>query len=207
MNRLSSPSRLFDRSWYTKYYLGREDDTWYASLFDENRVSGEITPSYVFMDEEKVAGLRARFPHLKIIIMLRDPVERTWSQLKMNLGKHNGRDMGAVSDEMIERRMREILDITPSYHRAISLWKAHFDDVFIGYQEDIVSRPMDFIKDVQLFLGVEDKVQSDVHQKHNVGIRAEMPDQIREVLKEHFREENSALLESVSHHYIQDWDL
>ena len=57
----------------------------YASMFrfKENLISGDVTPSYCAIPEEQIAAIMARFPKLKIIQLLRDPVARAISHLQM----------------------------------------------------------------------------------------------------------------------------
>src|SRR5262249_53298630 len=57
----------------------------YAAMFrfKNDQLSGDVTPSYCALSEEVIARVMARFPHLKIILMLRDPVSRAWSHFAM----------------------------------------------------------------------------------------------------------------------------
>ena len=48
-------------------------------------VHGEITPSYALLPSDRIAIARDRFPDVRLLFVLRDPVERAWSQAKMEL--------------------------------------------------------------------------------------------------------------------------
>lgn len=43
---------------------------------------GEITPSYTFVNEEGFRSIRQLFPHIRLVFIMRDPVERFYSQIR-----------------------------------------------------------------------------------------------------------------------------
>ncbi len=57
----------------------------YTSIFrfKDERLSGDISPSYCTMPDDLIAEIMARFPKLKIVLMVRDPVARAWSHFTM----------------------------------------------------------------------------------------------------------------------------
>src|SRR5215207_5202714 len=67
-------------AWDLRYFFGRPDDGWYASLFEQGRgkVAGEATPDYAILDEEAIAHVHGLMPDAKIIFMMRNPIERPW---------------------------------------------------------------------------------------------------------------------------------
>lgn len=62
----------------------------YARLFNlkGNRLSGDICPPYAIIDEEEVRAVRAHFPAARIVYLVRDPIDRLWSQYCMILRRH-----------------------------------------------------------------------------------------------------------------------
>ena len=85
--------------WDLKYLLGSRTDKWYASLFQQGALSGDITAKYCELPEEEIEKISRAFPRLKVLITLRDPVEREWSRAKMNLSKKPGRPLSAIADQ------------------------------------------------------------------------------------------------------------
>jgi Sulfotransferase family len=63
----------------------------YASLFElaGDRITGDITPAYGGLSDEQIAAIAKAFPTTKIVLMLRDPISRVWSNLNdmANKGK------------------------------------------------------------------------------------------------------------------------
>lgn len=57
----------------------------YATLFrfKGSRLSGDISPGYYDLEADIVEAIAQRFPKLKIVLMVREPLERVWSHLSM----------------------------------------------------------------------------------------------------------------------------
>jgi hypothetical protein len=55
----------------------------YAALFrvKANQISGDISPMYCVLGGEDIGSIASRFPNLKVILMVREPVERAWSHI------------------------------------------------------------------------------------------------------------------------------
>lgn len=71
-------------------YGRRQDLDQYARLFNPrgNRLSGDICPPYAILPDDEARAVRARFPEARIVYLIRDPVERFWSQYCMILRRH-----------------------------------------------------------------------------------------------------------------------
>jgi hypothetical protein len=86
--------------WDWHYRKGFE---WYIQQFGHSQKSssealyyGEITPCYVVLPETTIAEISRCFPHLKIIFIARDLVDRAWSAMIMEL---RDQTMGLTSGE------------------------------------------------------------------------------------------------------------
>jgi hypothetical protein len=66
---------------------GRDED--YLDLFSpyQEFITGDVTPAYSTLDHEAIRRARGLMPWVKIILCVRDPVSRLWSQLNMHLRK------------------------------------------------------------------------------------------------------------------------
>jgi hypothetical protein len=70
---------------------GRDQDLdRYARLFSlrGDRLSGDICPPYAIISDDAAAAVRNRFPEARIVYLIRDPVDRFWSQYCMILRRH-----------------------------------------------------------------------------------------------------------------------
>ncbi|MBN9023716.1 MAG: sulfotransferase [Rhizobiales bacterium] len=62
----------------------------YARLFEPRgtRIAGDICPPYAIIPDAEAAAVRARFTDARIVYLVRDPLDRFWSQYCMILRSH-----------------------------------------------------------------------------------------------------------------------
>jgi len=72
------------------FWNARQDEgiAWYNDLFIKENVpcQGEITPAYAFLSLDDIKKIYAHYPHLRLIYIIRNPIERAWSSALMALG-------------------------------------------------------------------------------------------------------------------------
>lgn len=147
-----------DRShigWYARYFLGRADEEWYRALFSRagERVSGDITPDYSVLDEERIRRAASVLgPDGRLIFLVRSPIERLWSHAKMEERILDVDASRAVEDLLERRRARRLTD----YLATIDRWTRHFppERLFLGYMEDVAITPAALLDGLCAFLGV-----------------------------------------------------
>lgn len=138
--------------WDQRYSKGLP---WYRAHFkkyDPTLKYGEIAPTY-FDDSRALGRLQTEFPDLKIVINVRNPIQRAFSLYQLHLGK--GR---------VERPFKHAVEQLPRiltsghYHIHCPEWEAAFGNENILYlvQEDIFSQPDASVRKVWEFLGVSD---------------------------------------------------
>jgi hypothetical protein len=71
----------------------------YAALFRfrGERLSGDISPGYYDLDGDTIAAIARRFPQIRIVLMVREPLERVWSHLSMR-EREGHFDAGLLAD-------------------------------------------------------------------------------------------------------------
>lgn len=144
--------------WYLKYLLLPCSDSWYASLFAQGRdkIRGEITPAYSILNQADVDKVHDIMPECKIIFLLRNPVERAWSQFRFMV-KLNKMDPATNFEQFKvwvdtpEQRDRS------AYLETIARWEKAFskEQVLICFYDDIVKQPEKLLGDVLSFIGVQ----------------------------------------------------
>jgi hypothetical protein len=149
-----------DLLWDLRYYAGAPGDGWYASLFEPGRgkVKGEITPAYSTLALDEVAHVHEVVPEAKIILMLRNPIERAWSQFVMRLDRSGKRDLGLTRYNKLLRNVdREGSRSRTDYLRALENWTTFYPEerIFVGFLEDIHFYPEELLGNVYRFLGVD----------------------------------------------------
>jgi hypothetical protein len=153
--------------WDLKYAYGTHTDKWYSSLFDKSLVSGDISAKYCELPNDEVGKIHDHFPNLKILITLRDPVEREWSRAKMNLCKRTGRAVEEVSEpEFIKEFNDPPQRQSNDYVSLISRWTKHFGEnqILVLFYDDLLKNPIGYFKELCKFLQIS--APERVHEKH-----------------------------------------
>ena len=113
--------------WHLRYYLGSVSDQWYASLFAPaaGRLTGEATPAYALLDPADVARISNITPDVKIVFVLRNPIDRAWSQLRYDRGEEIrvGRLSVSQITEFIDSPSQTLRS---DYQRTLHVWSAVF---------------------------------------------------------------------------------
>ena len=68
---------------YFDQFVSKQSLEWYEMHFLGHKLSGEITPAYSILSKDYINLIRDYLPHTKIIFIVRNPVDRIWSQIRM----------------------------------------------------------------------------------------------------------------------------
>lgn len=145
--------------WLFRYWLGRRSDAWYARLFHQPQtkglVAGEITPAYATLDEEILRRIQRMNSKIKLILVMRDPVERAWSAVN-NAVKKGVADAPTVA-KSIERARAPGTAARSAYADTIRRLEKVFPASQIHYCffDDLRDGPEDLTFSLFSFLGVE----------------------------------------------------
>ncbi len=198
--------------WWLRYALMPRTDRWYARLFDPGpgQIAGDITPYYANLEADRVARIAALLPRAKVIYLLRDPIERVWSEAKMNAG-WLGIDLQDGEPERVRRyfRGRHAARLT-DYLTNLRTWQAHYGDgaFFVGYFDQLARQPAALARSVFEFLGVDASdavVPPDVDTVRNAGRRAPIPEQWAAFLSELFLPRLRALHDALGAEETARW--
>jgi hypothetical protein len=203
MGALWSRMRIGDWTtarFYLTYYTGTYDDSWYLSLFKfgASKIKGEITPAYSMLNAEDVRHVHNLLPNLKIILLLRNPIERAWSNYRFSMDKR-GNVLGADSIDDMKKFMNEPgQELRSDYLRTINNWSASFplEQMYIGFYDDLLRDPRVMIRGVCDFLGIDAECVStkSVVDKHfNVSKKLDIPTEIQYYLAEKYHKDIQAL--------------
>lgn len=178
-------SNLF---WHIKYLMYNQTDKWYESLFPKNQLSGDITPKYCELSETYILKIKTLIPNAKIIISLRDPVDREWSRVKMNLLKKQGKDdIEKVNKEDVINHFKDSLQHQANdYTKLINSWLKYFDkdQIMIFYYDELLEDSNLLFNRICDFLNIEPIQIDNLDKKYNKGIIQEIPDNYRDILIE-----------------------
>ncbi len=189
-----------------RYYTHNHTLDWYFNNFDQHKISGDVTPGYFLVSDQQILRIKKHFPDIKIIIMLRDPVNRLWSNLKMNHsgGKLN-KDLNSLSVNDIS--VKKLLESSQDYVEIIQRWQKHFERVGVFYYDRIPSEPEALMKDIYSFLGCKNTEFKDprIRKVLNPGKKIMMPSQLKLDLNKTLLPEVQKLVDYTDHLIPKQW--
>ena len=144
----------------------------YAALFSgaTEEMLGESSTAYLANPGKSALWIRKMIPDAKLIVVLRNPLERAYSNYKMykakNLDERSFEEAVLTEIEDGPKRLpqgKRYLHLG-LYGKQISLFYRYFsqDQVFIGDYDELNSNSVDFLQKVFGFLGVSEFVPSDM---------------------------------------------
>jgi hypothetical protein len=162
-----------------------------ASLF-----SGDISPNYSTLSNEVIREIVGYFPNLRVIFLARDPVERVWSHLSMEV--HYGQiepfdptDIDEVNRNLLRRGM--LLRSYPS--AVVARWKRYVvpEQFRVYFFDDLQRNPAELRRSILRFLGADpDKPGSRLSADYNSWTRMEklpLTNKVRSHLARYFKKE------------------
>lgn len=141
--------------------LGSRDlftEGWYRRAFDlpaaAGKLVGDITPEYSTIPDEGIGYLRGLLGAPKIIYLIRSPVGRAMSQLKMNVSRTVKGPL-TETDWLAQADQWDIAN-RGDYKTYVPRWKARFaegDILFLPYGR-IATDPAGVMREIEGFLGL-----------------------------------------------------
>ena len=185
--------------WNFRYYMRPYDDRWYAQIFEskKEKVSGEITPAYSVLKQERIAHVHRLMPETKLIFFMRNPIERVWSHTVMSFDKVEKGSATAVSDrELLRKIERDSSWKLSNYIRTLENWGSFYPEerIFVGFLEDVHFFPEELLRRLFDFLEVEPHFDERlVGKKIHTRSDATMPTSVAIQLAKNFHAEISRL--------------
>lgn len=190
-------------SWYLQFFrdpLWRRAaktgwSLWRHRQLYRPRVRGEATASYAALDADVIADIAALNPELKVILMIRNPIDRAWSHAKKDLVRNRKRRFEDVSEPEFRAFFTDPYQLrcarsVEQYDR----WSAHLQPghLLVGVFDHIATRPQELLLDVMRFLGVradQRYVDPSVRSPINPTAVDPIPEQYQRLLRELLRDE------------------
>jgi|YNPMSStandDraft_1061717.scaffolds.fasta_scaffold11919_4 hypothetical protein len=203
-----------DLGWAMRCCLLPRSDDWYATLFPSRpgRLCGEICPGYARLDRARVASLRERAPRLKLIYLLRNPLDRAWSMVAMHFRSKTGNSDLCRFDE--EAAWRRITDRKMASHgdylANLAVWESIYppEQIYVDFFDRLQEEPREFLRGILEFLGVDASdatIPEDVSTRRNAGRGERPPPGLRARLVHHFRPQLEALHARFANVYTRRW--
>lgn len=130
---------------------------WYSTIFrhppHQTVVKGEVTPAYSILPSEGVEHVKLINPRIKLILIIRDPIERALSHCRMLA--HRKQLKSVRLDDISCRELHEIM-VRSAYSQNMRRWEAVFPGnqiLYLSYSE-INQNPGSLLNRIEKFLGV-----------------------------------------------------
>ena len=158
------------------------------------RIFGEATASYAAMEEPLIKDVLTLNPEIKIIMLVRDPIDRAWSHAKKDLLKATGRKLKDVSfAEFSAFYQRDYQKRCGQYSTMIKLWGQHVDKSRFLIQKfsDVKERPVQLFDHVCQFLEIKPLAHTLMQHQQvvNPTERTALPQEHQQLLASLFSEE------------------
>lgn len=150
----------------------------YKSLFKwatpQRKAIGEASVDNLYYHENAIKQIKKYLGDPKIIIVLRNPISRAFSAYTHLV--RDGRETLSFEKglELEQERMKNNWEFmwfyknVGLYHEQVKDYLESFSNVKIYLMEDLENKPLDVIKDIFVFLDVDDEFIPDVSVKYNV---------------------------------------
>lgn len=183
--------RYFEKNFYKSLSL------YYAPKFKRGigKVKGEITPSYGKMPVGRIHFIRKIMPEARMILILRNPVDRMWASTRRTFGKIPGKRL----EDALESEVLECFNYLPrrqsnEFTRILDNWTGSFptEQLFVGFFEEIKSNPQNLLRKVFSFLNVSTDVNLETfpyQQVINSNPPQPIPDKYRAFLENIYEKE------------------
>jgi len=170
----------------------------YARLFENKAslLSGDISPNYSTLSKDVIRRVVEYFPNLKLIFLARDPVERVWSHLSMEVHYRQIEPFDATNIDEVNRNLSRRGMLLRSYPSAVVVrWKryVHPQQFRVYFFDDLQRNPAELRRSILDFLGADpDRPGGRLTPDHNSWTKIEklpLTNQVRSHLAKFFKKE------------------
>ncbi len=196
--------------WWLKFLVFPYKISSYHHFFpkNNNKLRGDITPNYYFVKEDTIQELSVFYPNLKIILTVRNPIDRVWSYSKMHVRDFLKEDISTYTTSQHKDLLDTLFSWWIPYFQVIELWKQYFSNSLIISYELLKWSPEIYLQKVLDFLNVSmaslpDYI--DISKVINKSADKELPTNLRIYLCEQYQEEIEILGEHINDSFINNW--
>jgi len=167
----------------------------------DQKVKGEITPGYSIISPNRIKFIHKLKPDLKLIFLMRNPIDRAWSHALMNLVEMPNIKFKDIEDSNFYAHFKaERSTKRGDYLTILKNWLTYFpsDQLYIGFFEDIKDHPQELLIKIFTHLGVSKDVNWDFFPYREVikkNPKIPMPEKYRHFLEDMYRRDIEILYE------------
>lgn len=173
------------------------NDEWYQRIFAHkdarNRCAGDVTPAYAVLPSAGVEHMRRLCPDARLIHLVRDPVSRALSNLRM--AAQRGRLSMDSPEAVLGSRQYERATARSRYSEILPRWEAIFPPAQILYLPFnlIAKAPDEAMRRVEAHLDLPPHGYRDLHEARHPTKAIAVPAAVRDALEENLAPERAYL--------------
>jgi len=199
--------------WYENFTKPKKSAKHYRSLFarPQGTIAGDLTPSCAVLNSDAIARYKRAAPNAKIIYLLRDPVDRMWSFIRM---RYAAQIPGMSSKQLRQLLYREnrkdtkLVERHNKYLSNIDRWEKHFGEVHVLFLEQLESDPEAFFREICRIIGIStvtDFLGNQLHKRIFEGPVIPIPPEFRKFLAKRYYPSIKALYMRYPNAYVNGW--
>lgn len=200
--------------WNLNYFFSRRIDVhWYRSMYNivRGKIAGEISPSYTILTHSQIKNIIDINPDIKIIFLMRNPIERLWSHAMLNLVKNQKFNPQEITDDKyISHFQIDGQQSRTDYIGILEKWENIIpqDNFFVGFFDDISLKPDSLLKEICDFLDVDFSLEYFKESyKRNIfkGPHEKIPKGVLKFLCDQQRNQITSLHKRFKNEHTQRW--
>lgn len=144
---------------------------WYRTLMtppQPHRLMMDFTPEYAFLSDDDIGECKALSPQARVIYILRDPLARAVSAVRMHMLWYLGKDHAAplrMDDTGRDMIAKARLAAHGDYLRNLRAWQRHYPDLLLLHYEDFHRNRPAAVAQVMAFIGLApDRMSAENHK-------------------------------------------
>lgn len=158
------------------------------------RLTADVTPDYAMLSAERIRSIKQGFADRRVrtvaVFLMRDPVERIWSQIRMQQQRRPDRFPHSAEQMVAELYAEPVYDIRTRYDQTIAALDSVFDEdeVYYGFYERLFTE--DEVRKVCDLAGIDFR-DPNFDKKANVSAAkavTSLPDDVTHTVANHYRD-------------------
>jgi hypothetical protein len=207
------PSRAQRALWHLWFMFAPRSDRWYGTLFRPRpgQIAGDINPYLAALERDMVERIHRLMPDIEIVYLLRNPIDRLWSQLGMSM-----KELGIARLESLDAAgLRRSLELgsqqrLSDYLGNLQRWREFYrpEQIFVGFFDQLEENPRALLRDIYGFLGLDASdalIPPSVQAKSNPGSGPAIPAEYAQLLARLFLPKLEALHQELGSPYTERW--
>lgn len=192
---LARGERSGEVKYFTKYF--HKPLSYYSGLFEHagDRIKGEKSPHYCTLSESRIRFIRDLMPDVRLVLILRDPVARAWSEALVALLHDTGRRFEQLGAAELTGMLNKV---QIKYSVVIDSWLKFFskEQFHICFFDEIKNDPESLLRNVFRHIGAEaqlDYQELGLREIINRGMQIPLPPSYRDYLYASYESEIDTL--------------